>query len=127
LFKNLSAEALESIAETITVVDVLPNQQIFKEGDIANGLYIVAKGNIAVTKENVLLREYHEKEFFGELALMDNEPRTGTATSSTESVLYLLEKSDFNRLTDDIPEILKVIVQTIMTYLRPHLVSAKVH
>ena len=58
---------------------------------------------------------------------MGNEPQQVLQPLSTASVLYLLEKSDFNRLTDDIPEILKVIVQTIMTYLRPHLVSAKVH
>ncbi len=121
LFRKLSAEALESIAETITVIDIPADHNIFKEGDMANGLYIVAKGSVKVTKNGTLLKEYREKDFFGELALMDNEPRSGNATSSSECVLYLLEKSDFNRITDDIPEILKVIVQTIMTYLRPYL------
>jgi CRP/FNR family cyclic AMP-dependent transcriptional regulator len=124
LFSSLSAEALESIAETLNVVDIVAGQTIFTEGDIADGLYIIAKGKVTITKKNSVLKEYKENGFFGELALMDNEPRTGTAIADTDCVLYLLEKSDFNRLSDDVPEILKVIIQTIMKYLRPYLADA---
>jgi hypothetical protein len=124
LFNNLSAEAVESIAEAITVIDIPKNQIIFNQGDLPDGLYIIAKGQVVVKRDSAVLKEYHENEFFGELALLDNEPRTGTATSTTDCVLYLVEKSDFNRLTDDIPEILKIIIQTIMTYLRPYLSHA---
>ncbi len=118
LLSSLSAEVLEYIAENLVIVDVASGQEIFKEGDAPNGLYIVGKGTVSIMRGTHELHRYESGGFFGELGLFDNEPRTGTAIAKVDSILFLLGKEDFNRLTEDIPEILKVVVKTVIGYIR---------
>ena len=114
------AELLQSIAETLISVDAAKDEILFNEGDVANGLYIVAKGEIVTKKQpDIMLKTYKTADFFGELALLDGNPRRATAIATEESLLYRLSRSEFERITDDVPEILKVIVKTVLSYL-PH-------
>jgi hypothetical protein len=118
LFSSLAPEILQSIAESIEAVDMASQQTVFHQGDIGDGLYIVAKGKIAVKRGDVALKQYGPGDFFGELSLLDDEPRAATALAEEDSLLYFLDKNIFDRLTDDVPEILKVLIRTVLGYLR---------
>lgn len=119
LFKLLTAESLQQIALTLQEVDLPREQIIFNQGDFANGLYIVAEGEVEISADGHAIRTYQQDDFFGELSLLDDEPRSATAKTKTNCLLYLFAKEDFNRLTDDVPEVMKIIVSTLMKYLRP--------
>ncbi len=121
LFDTLSAESLQSIAQNIKTVEVAPHQVVFEENDIADGLYIVAKGCVVMKRDVKALKRVREGDFFGELALLDSEPRSATAVAEQGSLLLFLEKSAFNRLTEDLPEVLSTITQTILGYLRHYI------
>jgi CRP-like cAMP-binding protein len=118
LFSFLPAELLQSIAEIVQQDDVAAGQIIFNEGEIADGLYIVARGGVDILKNNQAINFCGPRAFFGELALLDDAPRFASAVAKEDSQLFFIEKSDFNRLTDEVPEILRGITQTILGYLR---------
>ncbi len=59
--------------------------------------------------------------FFGELALLDEEKRVGTAIAKTNCSLIFIEKNVFNRIADDVPDVLRQIVNIILGYLRKNL------
>lgn len=80
------------------------NQEVIKEGDQGNELYIVYSGLLNCFKKNVqsgeqiYLRDYKKNDLFGELALMYNAPRAATIIAKEKSELYSLDRETFNNI-----------------------------
>ncbi len=118
LFATLSAELLQTIASILQQRNIAANEIIFQQGDWGDGLYIVAKGSINIVQNGQLIRVCGQDSFFGELALLDDEPRAASAIASEDSKLFFVEKSEFTRLTDEVPDILRAVTKTVLSYLR---------
>lgn len=121
LFKNLPAEVLMAIAEEIEYCCFSPGDLIFSENDTADGLYCVSQGVVEMTRDGAHLATIKQHGFFGELALLDEEKRVASATAKTECSLIFIEKDLFNRITNDVPDVLRAVVKVILTYLRKNL------
>lgn len=121
LFKALPSETLLVIAEETEVLDMQAGQTIFSVGDPPTGLFIIISGEVEITKNNQTINHLKENEFFGELALIDNTGRSANAVAKTEGTLLYLDKETFDRITDDLPEVLRGVVRTILGYLRGYL------
>lgn len=117
LFKNLAIETLQVLAECCISRDMADGEIIFNEGDEGDGLYIIDSGRVAITKNGTLIRELSETDYFGELALLADIPRFATATAIAEGALFYIDKQDFDKVTDEIPEIMKNINKQVITYL----------
>ena len=59
--------------------------------------------------------------FFGELALLDEEKRVATAIAKTQCSLIFIEKDLFNRIANDVPDVLRAVLKIILGYLRKNL------
>ncbi len=118
LFKKLPAEILMIIAEETEVVNVATEETLFLENDVSNGLYIIVSGKIQLIRHSKLLLELKENDFFGEISLIDNEPRSATAMAKTETNLLLINQETFNRIINDLPQVLLSVTQVILRYLR---------
>lgn len=118
LFNRLPAETLIIIANEIETVPITANQIIFSENDNANGLYMIASGQINIIRHGTLLAELKNNDFFGELALLDNAPRAATAQSKSEGLLLFLDVETFERITNDLPQVLRSITHSVLKYLR---------
>lgn len=118
LFASLSTELQKMIAEIVQQKNTAEDEILFKQGDWGDGIYIVAKGAVNLVQDDKLIKICKEGDFFGELSLLDNEPRFATAIADVDSKLYFIEKSEFSRLTDEVPAILKTVVKTVVGYLR---------
>lgn len=121
LFKDISGETLLAIAEETQEILVNEGDVIFAENDAADGLYSITSGKIKIIRHDKILATLGENAFFGELALLDDAPRAATAIAETDCSLLFLEKSTFDRITDDLPEVLRVVNKSILRYLRQHL------
>lgn len=121
LFKNLSSETLLVIAEEAEVLDMHEGQTIFAAGDPPTGLYIIVSGQVDIVKKGQVINELKENNFFGELALIDQAGRSASAIAKTEGVLLFLEKETFDRITDDLPDVLRAVVRVMLRYLRGYL------
>ena len=85
-----------------------PGEVVFEEGDAADSLYMVLAGEVEVLKridgEPELVRKLGPGEYFGEMALLGNHPRTATTRALTALDLLVLPGSDFSALADSLSE-----------------------
>jgi hypothetical protein len=121
LFKGLPAEILSAIAEETHEIKFKKGEIIFKENDMPDGLYCICSGQVSINRQGHLLNSLKPYQYFGELGLIDDAVRAATAVAETECTLLFLEKSTFDRITDDLPEVLRVVTKAILSYLRQNL------
>jgi CRP-like cAMP-binding protein len=94
IFEPLSLAAKERLAAKLLPLDVPAGETIVRAGDVGDRFYIVESGTVRVGLEN---GEKHSgaREYFGEIALLRDVPRTATVTAETATRLYALERADF--------------------------------
>lgn len=89
IFGAVSESTLESILNEARIVKVARNDYFFQEGDLDNSIYIIEQGGVAVYKrwneKRYKLRELHEGDCFGEMALMDCKPRSAEVVALSDS------------------------------------------
>ncbi len=118
LFQSISAEALELMAGSLVESAVKAKQTIFLKGDDADRMYMLVSGAVEIKNDEMLLSEVKPFGLFGEISLLDNQPRSGTALAKTDVVLYSFYKQEFNQLLEDIPALSKSVIHQILAYLR---------
>jgi CRP-like cAMP-binding protein len=118
LFSTLKEDQIEAVSRILLVNSYYKNQTIFQEGETGDALYIVLKGRVKVCLYDEEGREYildvmGKDGFFGELALIDELPRSANAIVMESAELLIVRRPDFMRLLLDNPtitiEILKVM------------------
>lgn len=117
LFKNLAAETLQVLVDCCSTRDMASGEIICSEGEEGDGIYIIDSGEVSVTKKGVVIGRLSEGSYFGELALLADIPRFATVTALTDGVLFYINKQDFDKITDEIPEIMKSINKQVIHYL----------
>jgi MFS family permease len=95
LFAPLSAPVKEHLASRLVPVDVAVGTKIVRQGDPGDRFYIVRDGEVAVSKDGRPVASLGQGDFFGEIALLRDVPRTATVTTRTSVRLYALERDDF--------------------------------
>jgi MFS family permease len=93
MFAPLSIAAKEHMAGKLIEVPVGAGEVVIRTGDPGDRFYIVADGELEVT--NGVQAKAGNGDFFGEVALIRDVPRTATVKATTPSRLYALERDDF--------------------------------
>jgi MFS family permease len=93
MFAPLSIAAKEHMAGRLVEVPVTAGEVVIRTGELGDRFYMVADGALDVT--NGVHAKAHRGDFFGELALLRDIPRTATVIATTRSRLYALERDDF--------------------------------
>ena len=94
MFAPLSLAAKERLATKLSPVAVAPGELVIRAGDIGDRFYIVAGGELAIDANGVH-SSARAGDYFGEIALLRDVPRTATVEAVTDSDLYALEREDF--------------------------------
>lgn len=107
LFVDLTPAELRIVDGLLHERDFLENEVIFDEGDEGQALYIVIEGEVLIRRQGMGHTENGGKlavltpgKFFGELALLDDEPRSAQAVASTNCHLAVFFRADFLGLLD---------------------------
>ena len=100
IFSNLSIEELQKIALITENEQYSDNEYLFRQGDPGNYAYIIVSGQVELffeTDKRVQqpLMTLGEGACFGEMALLDGEPRSAGARTVTESIISRISRSDF--------------------------------
>ncbi len=123
LFKSLSEKALFELA-SITIEQTHPPKTIvFKEGDKGDALYIVKSGKINILKRNSqgvdsVIVSLGKGAVVGDMAIIDEQPRSATIGTVSETVFLIITKEDFKTLLGNVPEISFQILKLTTERLR---------
>jgi len=108
LFKNLNEEELKIVNDVLLIEYVKKGDLVFQEGDAGEEIYIHYSGAISAYGEQSdgnkrWLFNINQGEFFGEMSIISNEPRSVTVKAASDSVLIILKKDDFYRILSQRP------------------------
>jgi hypothetical protein len=95
LFAALPLATVENLSRRITSVPVSAGQAVIREGDRGDRFYVVETGRMEVRCDGRLRSTAAPGDFFGEIALVRDVPRTATVTAVGEALLFALERDDF--------------------------------
>jgi len=95
MFAAMSQGNLEQISRELTSITVPAGTDIFQQGDAGDLLYIVDEGNVSIVRNGTEINVMHPGEFFGEIALLRDIPRTATARANEDVKLYALARDVF--------------------------------
>jgi len=103
LFQLLDDDELTALAAQLDQKHFWKGQIIFSEGDPGGIMYVVQSGKVEVfikdsSGEHVSLDEVKPGEMFGELSLLDNEPRSANAKTLEETTLFVVDRHDLEML-----------------------------
>ncbi|MGF1484015.1 MAG: cyclic nucleotide-binding domain-containing protein [Opitutales bacterium] len=127
LFDSLDAGQLRSLSNKVQVLNLPSGETLFKEGDLGETLYFIIRGECNVIKEDDMGHEIHlasvqEGRILGEMAIVDNSPRSATVRARRECVLIALDRETFDAMSqtraDIAVEILRNIARLLSLNLR---------
>ncbi len=95
MFAPLTPAVVESLARSLVRVTVRAGEAVLREGDQSDRFYIIESGQVEVTQNGAVLRQEGPGEFFGEIGLLRDVPRTATITALEDTELVALEREDF--------------------------------
>ena len=96
LFAELSKTDLESISNIAQEVVFPADHTIFEEGTEGDSLYLLVDGEISVIKADTEVLSFNERGYcFGEVALIDDKPRSATIKTNTLTHLLRIDRNDF--------------------------------
>ncbi len=95
MFSPLPTLALEAVARAASTASVPTGDIVVRQGDVGDRFYVVADGAFDVCMSGNHVRTARRGEFFGEVALLADVPRTATVTAETEGTLLAIDRVDF--------------------------------
>lgn len=109
LFANLSEEAIGELAELTHEQVLSAGEELFREGDKGDSMFIIARGAVHVVKQvdgkEMVLDVLGGGDILGEMALLTGEPRTATIRAATTVTVGRIKLDDFHRLMQEHPEL----------------------
>lgn len=127
LFQELEELELEEVARIAVKENFGPGDVIFREGDKGDKLFLILEGKVAIVKltpgkGTQTLANLNAGDYFGEMALIDEAPRSAGAVAESAATLLVITKPELNTLLESSPAIAaklyKFFVKTLNERLR---------
>lgn len=123
LFAGWDDDALRAVAGRLRLRRFRHNEVIFHQGDVGDALHIIAKGAVKIVLpsaegEEAIIATLKPPDFFGELALLDGEPRSATATAVEPTETLALARSVLLELLEGHDELRDALFAALAAELR---------
>jgi CRP-like cAMP-binding protein len=123
IFSELGEADFDTLAKLATRRRYPKDTVVFFENDEGDALFMILEGRIRVTilgddGREVILTVLGPGDFFGEMALLDHEPRSATAIAAEETELISLHRADFQGLLAENPSISTALIRVLTARLR---------
>ncbi|MBM3241734.1 cyclic nucleotide-binding domain-containing protein [Candidatus Poribacteria bacterium] len=115
IFSELSKREIQKIVRIAYKRDYKEDEEIVRKGQPSAGMYVIMRGEVKVTRRSpegieVRLATMGEGDFFGDVGLLDNAPRTATITAITPSQVIGLFRPELLRLIEQDPKLASKIL-----------------
>ena len=123
LFAGLEDEDLESLISVASRRKFPKDGVIFFEHDVGDALFMIFSGRVKVTilsddGREIILAMLSDSDFFGEMSLLDNEPRSATAIALQETEMVVFHQRDFLSIVEKRPRVLINLLSVLSSRLR---------
>lgn len=123
LFAPCSDDLLADVARQLRARSYRRNEVIFHQGDPGDALHVIRRGSVKIVLpspegEEAIIATLRTGDFFGELALLDSEPRSATATAVEATETLVLPRTVFRELLDTNPELRDALFAALTQLLR---------
>ncbi len=123
LFQSLEDEDIEDLAPSIRVQSLKQGQTLFYKGDEGTALYIIKKGAIKIVLpskigDEIIVAIFTKNDFFGEMALLDEEPRSANAIALEPTEVLVLNRNNFLSFLQTNRNAIKSILSALSKRLR---------
>lgn len=123
LFVDLDGDDLTALARELGELVVPAGVPIFELGDAGGEMYLVAEGDVNLhlpgdDSRRISLKDVGRGEYFGELALFDDKPRSASAVATTDAVLLSLRRETLAAYLQSRPQAAMVLLRTMAERLR---------
>ena len=110
LLRAFRPDELETLLHMGTTVNVEAHSNVVIEGELTWGVYFIIRGNVLIFKANRLTGESYDVgqltqgNFFGEMSLVDSQPRSASVKALDNCSLFFIDKEDFDRFISESPD-----------------------
>jgi signal transduction histidine kinase len=123
LFSQLSAEDFNGLRQITREQCFAPGKEIFKEGDPGDGVYLVKDGLVEISvlggqTGRYIFTEAGPGELLGEMAVIEDQPRSANAVARKETTVYFLPRGEILQLVDRCPPLARLFLKEISQRLR---------
>ena len=105
LFRHLTYKEILRVLALTDVKDFKPGDEIITEDEPGSELFIILSGKVRLHKEGALVTHVGQGAHLGEMALIDNGPRSVSATAEESTRMLVLRRRDFNDLIRNFPRL----------------------
>jgi len=113
LFEDLSKDELEQLAKISEDMEVVAGRVLCREGEPAQEFFVIIDGEAEATKDGKSLRTMKDGDFFGEIALIEDIPRTATVTATTGLRFFVLTRQAFWSTIDRMPDVERKVLRAL--------------
>ena len=123
LFRNMPHEMLQQLGHRLRPAAHPAHTDIFHAGDEGATMYIILRGSVkifvpSVDGREVVLAVHRTGDLFGEMALLDDQPRSASASTMEATEVLTLNRADFNDVLREHPQALRAIIEVLVERLR---------
>lgn len=113
LFDGLSRKELTQLARVSEDMEIPAGTALCKEGEIGHEFFVLVDGKVDVTRNGRKVAMRGSGEFVGEIALIEQTPRTATVTAKTPLRVFVLTHQGFRSLLDENPSVERKVLRTL--------------
>ncbi len=118
IFANTSEKSLESMIKSAVEKTVPAGDKVVQEGQGGVGFYLILDGKAEVIKDGQKLAELETGNFFGELSVIDGQPRTADVVAVTETKCWILSQWAMKSIIANHPEVALSMLEELARRLR---------
>lgn len=124
MFARTPEDVLADVAALAEEVRFKAGETIFNKGDEGESLYVIVQGEVKVHDEDLDLKHLGDKTVFGELAVLDPEPRSASVTAIKDTHLLRLDREAFLELMAGNSEVVRGVLAVLCDRIREKLIEA---
>ena len=123
LFADCSRGELEQIAQIADEIDLAEGKDLTRLGESGREFFVLLEGEADVSQDGEIINKLGAGDFFGEIALVEDTPRTATVTATTPVRVLVITDRSFKRLLEKQPEIQRKVLVALAERVKPALGS----
>jgi ATP/ADP translocase/HEAT repeat protein len=118
VFAHVSGEDLAALARVAEVETYAPGEAVFHEGEMGDALFVIVRGRVRIESGGHALATLDGGEAFGEMAVLDEVPRSGSAVALTDLEVLRIGSEEFYEILHEQVEIAEGVIRMLTRRLR---------